>query len=385
MKPKILHTMTWLAPGGGVDNNVYLTLRELRRDYECHLLVGAEIHHNPFRELGDVRVIICPHMRRSIHLWDDLRSLLFLYRLIRRERYVLVHTHESKASLLTRVAARLAGCPAVIFGLHGVNFNDPHSRLRRWAYLGLERLTVPFSHVIVSVSRDAVDAYHQAGIGRGIPYRVIHSGVDLDQFRNPADRGKGTRQQRRRLGLEEDDLVLINVGRFSPAKAQRYTIEAFARLRRKHDGLRLLLVGEGEEMDACRELARRLGTGDSVIFMGSTRDVAGIFSLADIHVLTSLREGLPRVAVEAALCGVPTVAFEVEGIREIINHGVSGAVVPRYDVDALCRRVEELLEDHGKRRRYAAAAGKAAVEGWDHRRMVSDLRALYAELQGAAS
>ncbi|MBD3336848.1 MAG: glycosyltransferase, partial [Candidatus Eisenbacteria bacterium] len=83
--------------------------------------------------------------------------------------------------------------------------------------------------------------------------------------------------------------------------------------------------------------------------------------------------------------GVPTVAFEVEGIREIINHGVSGAVVPRYDVDALCRRIEELLEDPDKRRRYAAAGGKAAVEGWDHRRMVSDLRALYAELQGAAS
>jgi len=378
-RPKVLHTMTWLAPGGGVDRNVYLSMKEMRKDYELHLVVGHEIHRRDFFELEDVTVHVCPYLDREIHPWRDLLSLIWFVKLIRRERYDIVHTHETKASLIGRIAAWLARCPHIIYGLHGVVFNDPMSKLKRAFYIYLEQWTVGCAHCIVSVGQDTLDHYAQNRIGDRLPKHVVYSGIDVARYQvGVSDADK--RAFRERLGLRDDVIVLVNIGRFSVSKAQHYTIRAFAKLRAQYDQVCLLLVGEGPEEAACKRLCRELGIVDDVIFAGFCEDVVPAYAISDIHILTSLREGLPSVAVEASLSRIPTVAFEVEGIHEIVTHDKTGYVVGQGDVDALVACAKVLLDDVEKRRLFGQDAFEWAVERWDHRVMVKDLDVLYQKM-----
>ena len=295
-------------------------------------------------------------------------------RLIRREQYDLVHTHESKASLLGRLAARLVGCKHIIYGLHGVVFNDPGSRIKRQFYIALEKMTIWACDLIIAVGRDTIRHYHQENIGRNIPHQIVYSGIDVTEFEQrlnnvPKD------AFRREMGIPDDAPVLVNIGRFSSAKAQHYTIEAFARLQCPE--ARLLLVGEGPERTACERLCAELGVEDRVIFAGFFQDITPAYAIASVHVLSSLREGLSGVAVEASLARVPTVSFEVEGIREIVTHGHSGFVVPQGDIEAMVTYLEKLIGNPQMCHTYGERAYRHAIARWDHRVMVQKLDAIY--------
>ncbi len=370
--------MTWLAKGGGVDNNVLLTIDGLKDEFEFHLAVGNEIYHNPFQDIPGIKIIICNDLVRPVNFIKDVKALFFFIRLIRKEKYDIVHTHETKASLISRVAAYFAGCKYIIYGLHGVTFNDPMSRLKRKFYILLERFTVGVSDLIVGVSKDVIKLYHENNIGLKIPYEIVHSGINVDAFVQPAlTQRDSANDLRKNLKIQEEDLVLINIGRFSFSKGQRYTIQSFAALKKIHPRIKLILVGEGELSDECRQLVKELNVENDVIFFGFNDSIAKLFSIADIHVLTSLREGLPRVAVEASMMKVPTVAFEVEGIREIITDEESGYIVPQYDVVSLTHKIHELINEKEKRKLFGERAFVHVSNDWDSRVMIRQLRAIY--------
>jgi glycosyltransferase involved in cell wall biosynthesis len=380
-KLKILHTMTWLAPGGGVDNNVFLTIDGLKDKFDFHLAVGCEIHHNDFAKIEGLKIIICKDLVRPVSPVKDIKALYYFWKLIRKEKYDIVHTHEAKAGLITRVAAFFAGCKFIVFGLHGVTFNDPYSKSKRYFYILAEKLTTRMADFIVSVSQDAITEYHKVNIGRKVPSKVVYSGIDINKFINPAFTKTDSDNLRHQLGINNKDIVLLNVGRFSYAKAQCYTIESFARLKNQFSNVKLLLVGEGELKEACIQQAEVLGVRTDTIFYGFSDNIPLISSLADIFVITSLREGLPRVVVEASLCRLPTVGFEVEGIGEIIENNESGYIVPKYDTKMLCNRIKTLIEKKGLRKTFANKAFEKARNNWDHRKMLEQLSNIY--LKGA--
>lgn len=358
---------------------MYLSMKEMRRDYELHLVVGHEIHRREFFELEGVTVHVCPYLDRAIHPWRDVLSLIWFIRLIRRERFDIVHTHETKSSLIGRIAARLARCPRIIYGLHGVVFNDPMSKLKRAFYVYLEKWTIGCAHRIVAVGQDTLDQYRENKIGRHVPQQVVYSGIDVARYKRALDKAE-RRAVRQKLGIADDAVVVVNVGRFSVAKAQHYTINAFAKLRAQNPMLCLLLVGEGPEKEACQQLCRDLGIEDHVIFAGFIQDVVPVYLASEIHMLTSLREGLPSVAVEASLARVPTVAFEVDGIHEIVIQDRTGYVVEQGNVDALVEGAQKLLDDREKRELFGMEAFGWAIEQWDHKVMVRDLDVLYQEM-----
>lgn len=368
--------MTWLAPGGGADQNVYLTIRDLSAEFDFHLAVGHEIHENPFQNIPGLTLHICPWLDRAIHPLRDLMAFFWFWRLIVAEKYDVVHTHESKAGIISRVAARFAGCPRVIFGLHGVPFNDPSSRLGRWLFLVAEGLTMWAVDRIVAVSEEALGHYHAQNLGRDLPGDVVYSGVELARFID-VDLNRIRTEARAEFGIPQDASVLLNVGRFSVAKAQRYTIEAFAQLRKTRTDLKLILVGEGPELENCRALCRDLGVVEDVIFAGYLPDIVKAYAMADVNVLTSLVEGLPRVVVEASLCKLPTVCFDVPGVKEIIRDGESGDVVESGDLNALTEHIAQQLSSPDERKTKGRNAFDRASDLWDHRKMVEDLRRIY--------
>ena len=379
-KLKILHTTTRLVRGGGVENNIYYTIEKLKHEFEFHLASGIDFQVNPFEKDPSIKIIICKDLINKISPLKDLRALLFFYRLIKREKYDIVHTHETKASFITKLAAWLAGCKYIIYGLHGVTFNDPMSNLKRRFYIALEKYTIGVSDIIVSVSEEVMYHYHKNNIGKTIPYKVVRSGIELSDFFTKAQLSEEQKKQVKiGLGLSESAIVITNVGRFSFSKAQRYTIESFAALKKEFPALKLIFVGEGELLEECKQLVEKLNLVSSVVFAGYRENVAEILAITDLFMFTSLREGLPRVTVEASLMKVPIVAFEVEGIREVITHEQSGYIVKQYDVEALTFYARKLLMDINLRQKFTQNSYNHVIKNWDSNLMAIQLREIYSE------
>ena len=381
-KLRILHTTTRLVRGGGVENNIFHTIDQLQDEYDFILSSGADMQENPFEGNEKVRVIVCPHLINKIHPVHDLKALFFYYKLIKREKIDIIHTHETKASFITKFAAWLAGCPYIIYGLHGVTFNDPMSKLKRSFYIFLEKITIGVSDLIVAVSHDVIHHYHINHIGRSIPYTVVRSGIDLKKFFasskvNQAD----ALQLRQRLNIGPDTKVICNVGRFSFSKAQRYSLECFARLKEDFPDSKLIFIGEGELLNECKLLAQKLGIEKDVLFEGYKSNVPLYLSVSDIFLFTSLREGLPRVIVEAALMKVPVAAFEVEGIREVIEYNQWGIIVPQYDVKGLYEGARRILADKKLADEFAKLAFNHVEHEWDATKMAIDLRKVYSDAE----
>jgi glycosyltransferase involved in cell wall biosynthesis len=214
-----------------------------------------------------------------------------------------------------------------------------------------------------------------------MPWEVIYSGVDVAKFVSPQP-AQNSASLRGSLGISDRDLVLINIGRFSISKNQKDTIHAFKSIcyQNPSRSLRLILVGEGPERSNCESLVETLGLARKVNFVGFQKNIEDYLALSDINVITSLREGLPRVVVESSLVGIPTVGYQVEGISEIVSDQKSGLVVPQGDLESLVLGINELVSDAEKRRKFGILAREIALSNWSHESMNNRILTLYLKL-----
>jgi glycosyltransferase involved in cell wall biosynthesis len=227
-----------------------------------------------------------------------------------------------------------------------------------------------------------MEHYHANNIGKGIPYKVVRSGIDMQQFFAHASISESDKEAlKAELNISLATKVICNVGRFSFSKAQRYTIECFALLKKDFPESKLILIGEGEMLDDCKRLCVDLGIANDVIFRGFTKDVPLYLSISNLFLFTSLREGLPRVIVEAALMKVPVAAFEVEGIREVIENEVSGIIVPQYDINALYDGAKKILNSPQLAETFAGKAFQHVRNEWDAMKMGTAIKQIYEAVQ----
>ena len=380
-KPRILRTMTWLAPGGGVDEQVKLSILGLSDEFEFHLLTGREIQSQDFHNIPGLKIYVCKWMVPNFNPIMDLLALIWIKRFLRRNRFDLVHTHETKSSFLTRLAFSKQLSTPLIYGIHGVVFNDPRSNLGNKIYEFLERSTIGKADQLIAVSEDVKSQYLIRNIGTGMPWEVIYSGVDVEKFVS-SQSAENSARLRASLRISDEDLVLISIGRFSISKNQKDTIQAFKRITNQNPtiNLRLILVGEGPEKSNCESLVEALGLAKKVNFVGFQKSIEEYLAISEINVLTSLREGLPRVVVESSLVGIPTVGYQVEGISEIVSDQKSGLVVPQGDLESLVLRINELVLDAEKRREFGILAREIALRSWSHESMNNRIRGLYRNL-----
>ena len=386
-KPRILRTMTWLAPGGGVDEQVKLSILGLGDEFEFHLLTGREIQNQDFHKIPGLKIYVCKWMVPNFNPVMDLFALIWIKRFLRTNRFDLVHTHETKSSFLTRLAFTKKMLTPLIYGIHGVVFNDPRSNLGNKIYEFLERSTIGKADRLIAVSKDVKSEYLIRNIGTDIPWEVIYSGVDVAKFIS-SQSAANSAILRSTLGISDKDLVLINIGRFSSSKNQKDTITAFHKLCELNPqiSLRLILIGEGPEKSNCESLVENFGLSKKVNFVGFQKNIEEYLAISDINVITSLREGLPRVVVEASLVGIPTVGYQVEGISEIVSDQKSGLVVPQGDLEALVIGMNELVINEVKRKEFGIFAREIALSKWSHESMNNRILALYRKLlRGRAS
>lgn len=342
-RPRILLLIT-LAEVGGAQSYVAALLPALAERFDVAV---AAYGPGPLRRAADeagVRFVALEQVRRPISPWRDLAGFVELFRLLRRERPDILHASSSKAGVLGRLAAFVAGVPIRIFSVHGWAFAG-RSGLASWPYRWADRLVRPLTTVTVCVSEHERTLGIRAGTCSARRTVVIRNAVDLDGIP--------------RAGHERARPLVVSVGRLRAPKDFLTLARALAAL--PAGSFEALIVGDGPDRPALESELRRLGLEDRVRLAGERDDVPDLLASADVFVLSSVSEGLPVSVLEAMAAELPVVASRVGGVPELVADGETGFLVPPRDPQALAAALERLVDD-GELRRRLGAVGRVRAE-----------------------
>jgi lipopolysaccharide/colanic/teichoic acid biosynthesis glycosyltransferase/glycosyltransferase involved in cell wall biosynthesis len=381
-KVKIVRVIARLNVGGPAIHVINLTRGLDPARFDSTLVTGTE---NPGEgsmldlalERG-VRPVVIPEIVGQATLKPrDLKALIALYRLIRRERPQIVHTHAAKPGVLGRVAARLAGVPVVVHTFHGHILHGYYGPLMSWLLRRMERMLAHLSDRIIAVSEQVKQDLVRYGVAPPEKISVIPLGFDLRPFLdNAAHRGALHRE----LGLTNGARLVGIVGRIFPIKNHRLFLEAAAHVAAEDWSARFVVVGDGVLRPQMEARARSLGIAERVTFTGWRRDLHRIYPDLDVLVVSSRNEGTPVSAIEAMASGCPVVATRVGGLPDLIDDGETGHLVPSEDAPALAAAILRVLRDRDAARRMAEAACERVSERFRAERLIGDMERLYCEL-----
>jgi glycosyltransferase involved in cell wall biosynthesis len=355
------------------------TLQDAGFDVTGISSAGADV---PAIEQGGIRHVAVPMSRRYTPL-EDLRSLIELWGVLRREKFDVVHTHTPKAGLLGQYAALLAGVPLRVHTIHGLYFPGHMNPRLRSAFVLLERITMRFSHHNFSQSPEDMSVAVDEKISRADRLELIGNGIDVRAFAPDLQPPAKRSATRRSLGLTDDHLVVGMVARLVAEKGYHEMFEAAARIHREEPRARFIFVGgfEPEKFDAIKQDTLTKWKIDRVAqLLGHRSDMPDLYAIMDVHVLPSHREGFPRSPMEASAMGVPSVVTDVRGCRQTVDHGVTGLIVPVRDPEALAGAILTLLRDESRRHGMGEAARQKAAREFDERIVFEKIRRTYERL-----
>jgi glycosyltransferase involved in cell wall biosynthesis len=379
-KVVVLHIITRFI-GGGADENTVYTLQGLAakdRQLECFLAGGIQSDLTMLRKLhGKLPFIILPNLYRNITPLDDWLALCSLIRLCRKTQCDILHTHTAKAGILGRIAGKIAGVPVIVHTLHGSTFHPFVSRPARLAYRHLEKLTARFCHRIISVSSVLAKSYVAQGVGRPDQYVTVYSGMPLRKYLNVTSPKTKLLQS---LGIGLDEKVVGTVCQLEPRKGLLFFLAMAKAVKENIPECKFVIVGKGDQRQELEARAAKLGIAKDVIFTGYRDDVPDLLSILHVFVLTALWEGLPRVLVQAAAAAKPLVAFNVDGVPEIVKDAYNGYLVRAKDVNRLADRVLYLLSNPEIAHEMGAKGREIVGRQWTVDAMVSQTHAVYRSL-----
>jgi glycosyltransferase involved in cell wall biosynthesis len=380
---RVLHVITRMILGGAQENTL-LSVEGLNRrpEYEVDLVSGVDAGREGElleRARQSVRVLIVPELCRSVNPGADAIALVKLYRIIRAGRYHIVHTHSSKAGVLGRIAARLAGTPIVVHTLHSLVFHDYQPRLVNRTLRAMKKICAPLTDHFISVADVVRRKAIAEGIGRPDQHSTIYSGMELDWFLGARVDPAKVREE---LAIPPDAPVVGKIARLFPLKGHEQLFDAAPAIVGRCPSVRFLLVGDGILREQLQERARRLGILDNFVFAGliPRERIPSMLGAMDVLVHTSLREGLARVLPQALAMGRPCVAFDLDGAPEVVIQGKTGFLVKPGDSSGLASAVVTLLQDPGLRRRMGETGRRHVDPMFRAETMVEDIATVYTAL-----
>ena len=321
-------------------------------------------------------------VKRTFGPLGDLRALIALYRLLRRERFDLIHTHTPKGGLLGQYAALLARVPLRVHTIHGLYFPGFMRPRQRWMYVWLERITLAFSHYNFSQNPEDIPVAIAERISAPDRLEQIGNGISMRRF-DPAQISEEERRRTRaELGYGDGELLVGMVARLVAEKGYEEAFRAARLVKERVPEARFAFVGGFEDKpDAITpDALARHGIADVAQFLGHRRDVERLYAAMDLFMLPSHREGFPRALMEAAAMGLACVATDVRGCRQAVDHEVTGLLVPARDPARLADALERLLRDPAARARMGAAGRRKAIAEFDESRIIAAILAAYRRL-----
>lgn len=337
--------------------------------------------------------IIPLEMTRTISPIKDLKSLWRMYRLFRRERPLIVHTHTPKAGTIGMLAAKLAGVPFRLHTVAGLPLLEAKGG-KRIVLEMVEKVTYACATMVYPNSRGLHEIIWENKYTNTKKLKVIgqgsSNGIDTRYFNSENYPVEERRQKRAELSIHEDDFVFIFVGRLVKDKGLNELIEAFidfsdeqkrGRVNRRTP--KLLLVGDYEQKldPLLPRTIHQISNNDDIIFVGFQKDVRPYFAIADALIFPSYREGFPNVVMQAGSMGLPAIVSDINGCNEIINEGINGIIIPSKSAHAIHSAMNRLINDRVLLNKLSANSRPMIIERYEQRIIWEALLAEYKRLE----
>lgn len=365
----IVHVITRFIRGGADENTLFTCNGQAELGREVHLVTGS-YHPDMVAKLDPrIRWHYLSSLVRDPSV-NDVRCVFALTRLLRQIRPFIVHTHESKAGILGRLAARICKVPIIIHGVHILPFINV-SAAKRALYLGLEKVLAPVTDGYVSVSEEMQRICIAEGLGAPDRHSWVPSGMATEQYRAASpitDAGMLVFGHERTIGLI--------AGHLEKRKQIGELIAALAAYRDRSDWA-LLVAGEGPEQEALARQIADAGLETHVILLGYRTDLPNLLASADVVLHAAGNEGLPRVVIQATLAGKPVVSPALPGIDKVVANGRNGLLNEIDDFATLARNFMALVEDTEERQLMSHAARQVDLSPWTIDTMVTRISEAY--------
>jgi glycosyltransferase involved in cell wall biosynthesis len=377
---KVLQIITRLIIGGAQETAMLIADMLDRDRFDVAVLSGPQTGSegsliDEVRGRG-IPLTIVPALVREISPAKDLLAVFKMAAFIKRGRFDIVHTNSSKAGVLGRWAAWLAGTPIIVHTVHGWGHNDRQRPLVRRVFILLEQITQRITDRLVVVSPRNIEKGLADGIATPEKYITIRSGIGLAHFRQPTRPRDAVRSE---LGIPPGAPVVGSVTRLSPQKAPLDLVGAAALVAAQRPDVHFVAVGDGPLRAKVEARIAALGLTDHFHLTGLRRDVPDLLHSFDLFALSSLWEGLPRVLPQAMAAGLPIVTTAADGSAEAVTDGVNGFLTPPGDAQAMAAALLQLLDDPALASKMGEA-GQDRADEFSARKMVDDIAALYEAL-----
>lgn len=375
-KVKVLHIHTLpVISGSGI--NTFLTMIRLNKErYEVEFACAPGGPLIDEVESQGIKFHPIRNFVQRISIYNDLLALWELVCLMRGQRYDIVHTHNSKAGFIGRLAAKISGVAIIVHTIHGFAFHEYENPPRRKLFICLEKFAGRFTDKLITISEPLKQWGQELGIGKPERYVTVYSGIELDKFQVNIN----IKEKKRQFGINPEDKVIGVVSKLWEGKGHKCILQAAQRVIIEVPNVKFMFVGEGYLRGELEKLTHQLGLRDYVIFTGFRTDIPEVTAIFDIAVLASFFEGLGRVLLEAMVLGKPVIASEVGGIVDVVDDGKTGILVPPNDSNALAGAIVRLLSDDGLRKKMGKAGKEKIDAKFSAQTMVSQIEKVYEEL-----
>ncbi|HBU79855.1 MAG TPA: glycosyltransferase family 1 protein [Muricauda sp.] len=318
-------------------------------------VVGISSDKENLEKVGakeEIRVIPV-NLTRKITPIQDLKALITLYKILRKEKPFIVHSHTPKAGTIGMMAARMAGVPHRLHTIAGLPLVEA-TGLKRILLNAVEKLTYSCATKVYpnSVGLQEIVLDHKFTNTKKL--KVIghgsSNGIDTSYF-DPSLYSTATKLElRKKLKLTDDDFVFVFVGRLVGDKGINELIAAFKKILEEHTNVQLLLVGNPEEeLDPMLpETEEFIFKSDKVIATGWADDVRPYFAISDCLTFPSYREGFPNVVMQSGAMGLYSIVSDINGCNEIVKEGVNGTIIPTKNTEALFNAMKHVLDNKEK-------------------------------------
>ena len=372
-QPLVLHVRSATGFGGGPDKTIINSPQFLRQlGYES---VCAYMHAPADGQVlsSRARKAQAPFVSIPDRGPLDCRVLAQLVCICRQQKVCIWHGHEYKSNALGLLVRRFWPMKLVTT-VHGWGVRAG----RTWLYYRIDKWCLRHYDAVISVSEDL----HRECVGLGVPDQrchLIENAIDVKEFRC-----KLTREEARcRFEKGHRGLLLGAMGRLSPEKGFDLLIRAADRLLADGVDVTLWIAGEGDSRPQLETLIQQLGRSDRIHLLGQVADVKCFFQALDIFVLSSVREGLPNVLLEAMSLSVPVVATRVAGVPALVREGENGVLVAPGDMVELVAGIGRIAADADVRRRLALAGREAVERSYSFQQRMQRIGEIYEHVLGA--
>ena len=376
---KILRIIARMNIGGPAIQAVLLTAGLNKERFDSILIAGSvsekEGDMNYLASENGIEPLSVPELRRELNLLNDIISFYKIYKFIKREKPNIVHTHTAKAGTIGRLAAKLAGTSLIVHTFHGHIFHGYFSPLKTKFFLLIERMLANITDKIIVISeKQKSEIKRYLHLDSENKLALIPLGFNLVEFLED-DKADTVRTE---LNIPREALVIGIVGRLTAVKNHKMFLAVAKEIKKIPEKIvKFVIVGDGELKDELVLLSKELGIQRDVIFTGWKKELASLYRAIDIIGLTSLNEGTPVSLIEALASARPVVATDVGGVRDVVEDGKSGFIVPANDIGAFSEAVISLLNDKDKRERFGLYGRGAVKDKHSRNKLIKAIENLY--------